>query len=29
MNKMDFYTSDAAREKPLRDAVYRAIAKLG
>jgi CubicO group peptidase (beta-lactamase class C family) len=29
MNKMDFYMSDDPREKSLRDAVYRAIAKLG
>jgi CubicO group peptidase (beta-lactamase class C family) len=29
MNKMDFYMSDDPREKPLRDAVYRAMAKLG
>ncbi len=29
MNKMDFYLSDDPREKALRDAVYRAIAKLG
>jgi CubicO group peptidase (beta-lactamase class C family) len=29
MNKMDFYMFDDPREKPLRDAVYRAIAKLG
>jgi CubicO group peptidase (beta-lactamase class C family) len=28
MNKMDFYLSDDPREKPLRDAVYRAIARL-
>lgn len=29
MNKMDFHMFDDPREKPLRDAVYRAIAKLG
>jgi CubicO group peptidase (beta-lactamase class C family) len=29
MNKMDFYMLDDPREKALRDAVYRAIAKLG
>jgi ABC-type maltose transport system permease subunit len=29
MNKMDFHLSDDPREKPLRDAVYRAIARLG
>jgi CubicO group peptidase (beta-lactamase class C family) len=28
MNKMDFYLLDDPREKPLRDAVYRAIARL-
>ena len=28
MNKMDFYLSDDLREKALRDAVYRAIARL-
>jgi hypothetical protein len=28
MNKMDFYLSDDPREKPLRDAVYRAIGRL-
>ena len=28
MNKMDFYLFDDPREKPLRDAVYRAIARL-
>src|SRR6185503_14530700 len=28
MNKMDFYLSDDPREKALRDAVYRAIARL-
>ncbi len=28
MNKLDFYLFDDPREKPLRDAVYRAIAKL-
>lgn len=28
MNKMDFYLSDDPREKPLRDAVYRAISRL-
>ena len=28
MNKLDFYLSDDPREKPLRDAVYRAIARL-
>jgi CubicO group peptidase (beta-lactamase class C family) len=28
MNKMDFYLTDDPREKPLRDAVYRAIARL-
>jgi CubicO group peptidase (beta-lactamase class C family) len=28
MNKMDFYLVDDPREKPLRDAVYRAIARL-
>jgi CubicO group peptidase (beta-lactamase class C family) len=27
MNKLDFYLSDDPREKPLRDAVYRAIAR--
>jgi hypothetical protein len=27
MNKMDFYLSDDPREKPLRDAVSRAIAR--
>jgi CubicO group peptidase (beta-lactamase class C family) len=27
MNKMNFYLSDDPREKPLRDAIYRAIAK--
>ena len=25
MNKLDFYYNDDPREKPLRDAVYRAI----
>jgi CubicO group peptidase (beta-lactamase class C family) len=29
MNKLDFYLSDDPREKSLRDAVYRAIARLG
>lgn len=29
MNKMDFYLSDDPREKRLRDAAYRAIARLG
>jgi len=29
MNKMDFYMLDDPREKPLRDAVYRAISQLG
>jgi CubicO group peptidase (beta-lactamase class C family) len=29
MNKMDFYLVDDPREKPLRDAVYRAIRRLG
>jgi CubicO group peptidase (beta-lactamase class C family) len=28
MNKMDFYLSDDPREKPLRDALYRAIAQV-
>ena len=28
MNKMDFYLVDDPREKPLRDAVYRSIARL-
>jgi CubicO group peptidase (beta-lactamase class C family) len=28
MNKLDFYLQDDPREKPLRDAVYRAIARL-
>jgi len=28
MNKMDFYLVDDPREKPLRDAIYRAIARL-
>jgi CubicO group peptidase (beta-lactamase class C family) len=28
MNKLDFYLTDDPREKPLRDAVYRAIARL-
>ena len=28
MNKMDFYPFDDPREKPLRDAMYRAIARL-
>jgi len=28
MNKMDFYLSNDPREKPLRDAVYRAMARL-
>lgn len=28
MNKMDFYVSDDPREKPLGDALYRAIARL-
>jgi hypothetical protein len=27
MNKLDFYMSDDPREKALRDAVYRAIAR--
>jgi len=29
MNKLDFYLTDDPREKPLRDAVYRAIRRLG
>ena len=29
MNKLDFYLQDDPREKALRDAVYRAIARLG
>jgi CubicO group peptidase (beta-lactamase class C family) len=29
MNKLDFYLQDDPREKPLRDAVYRAIGRLG
>jgi CubicO group peptidase (beta-lactamase class C family) len=29
MNRMDYYLEDDPREKPLRDAVYRAIARLG
>jgi len=29
MNKLDFYLFDDPREKPLRDAVYRAIARRG
>jgi hypothetical protein len=28
MNKLDFYLVDDPREKALRDAVYRAIARL-
>ena len=28
MNRLDFYLTDDPREKPLRDAVYRAIARL-
>ena len=28
MNKLDFYLTDDPREKPLREAVYRAIARL-
>ena len=28
MNKLDFYLFDDPREKPLRDAVYRAIKRL-
>ena len=28
MNKLDFYLFDDPREKPLRDAVYRAINRL-
>jgi hypothetical protein len=28
MNKMDFYLSDDPREKALRDALYRCIARL-
>jgi CubicO group peptidase (beta-lactamase class C family) len=28
MNKLDFYLTDDPREKPLRDAVYRAIARV-
>jgi hypothetical protein len=28
MNKLDFYLVDDPREKPLRDAVYRAITRL-
>lgn len=28
MNKLDFYLTDDPREKALRDAVYRAIARL-
>jgi hypothetical protein len=27
MNKMDYYLTDDPREKALRDAVYRAIAR--
>ncbi|HUE95754.1 MAG TPA: hypothetical protein VMN39_03815 [Longimicrobiaceae bacterium] len=29
MNKLDFYLQDDPRENALRDAVYRAIARLG
>ena len=29
MNKLDFYLENDPREKPLRDAIYRAIGKLG
>jgi CubicO group peptidase (beta-lactamase class C family) len=29
MNKLDFWLIDDPRERPLRDAVYRAIARLG
>ena len=29
MNKLDFYLTDDPREKPLRDAIYRAIATVG
>jgi hypothetical protein len=29
MNKMNFYLENDPREKALRDAVYRAIARLG
>jgi CubicO group peptidase (beta-lactamase class C family) len=29
MNRLDFYLTDDPREKPLRDAVYRAISRLG
>jgi hypothetical protein len=29
MNKLDFYLENDPREKALRDAVYRAIARLG
>jgi hypothetical protein len=28
MNKLDFYYNDDPREKPLRDAVYRAIRRV-
>jgi hypothetical protein len=28
MNKLDFYLENDPREKPLRDAVYRALARL-
>ena len=29
MNKLDFWLIDDPREKALRDAIYRAIARLG
>jgi len=29
MNELDIYLSDDPREKPLRDAVYRATARVG
>jgi hypothetical protein len=29
MNKLDFYLTDDPREKALRDAIYRAIARAG
>jgi hypothetical protein len=29
MNTLDFYLSDDPREKALRDAVYRALARIG
>jgi hypothetical protein len=28
MNRMDFYLTDDPREKPLRDAIYRAVRRL-